>query len=1204
MADYDPTRESKRQIEDLLRRAEAKKTALDTLAERRGVNPVLNFISREEARFEGDIRKYKGTVADIARKRRVTELAGPGEIREVESSVAKILDKLGYVVESLSRGVTKISQVTAETLQEYRDAIRQDIYISKPRAVAMALSTATPIFGYFIGKFFETRLFQRITEGIKEKFLNAISFVADKLRSMWGGVTEWFRRRAEERAYRGKIERVKVKAPKLQEGGYVRRTGVALVHEAEVITPVEKIFRYIEEKTGKKDILEKIEAWIKELTYGVIDLEKFIKRERVEQRSFIESFVKNWQEERHFEEKDWRERVVRLLAELKTGLFGMTSAIRIAWQRTLMEHPTLRFLIGLGTVLKVGFLKPIKWLFGVRGGYRAMLPRGVNVLGNIQDTLFLIFTNMMPKLDQIMLSLKQMVESLTGREAEAVKEQTYSLYDKIREFLGTKTKETPVRVLLWKKFIDALELREESLREAGITGFASFLSPFRVLGMLFGRAKGRTVPGVKSGFADAEKKWASFVEALKKIKKRVIFGGIAGAAAGLPIPIPGLSLVTGAAGAAVGAATGFYAEAKKQAPQVTAMAKRFFKWGILGFLAAPLIPFVGPVGGIALLGTIGAVKPYLKRIGELPGAQTLWGKIKEWSIEAKFRFKEQWKRIHDRLVEIKENTAQPWWKKWLAKFGLLAMWVLGKIKTFLLNPAWFFTKLLYKIPRALIEGLLLGGRGIGRGIVLAGRGVGRLLSRMGPWGVTAAISGGLMAAADAREAARRAKEWGVPTWAAMVGGVLGSIGGGLEGLKEGALKGAALGAAAGSIVPGVGTAVGAGIGAIAGAILGYIGGENIAKAVTVVWKQVSRLAEATWKWVKYPIEVAVGAVRELASWISEKWDSIRDTTKTVIDKVTFFAKRSAENLIDSFVTIFKFLHNIGTSIKDWIIEKIVVALPFLRPLMAPYIAAYRVGKAGFEAVREIAKPVAAAGARVVEEVAKPAAAVGARVVEEVKEPFVSYYKRIRGMIIAREGAKIEQLQEPVRRNLEAMAEEFKAMTGRPLTVNSAYRSREEQARLYMEKGPGLAAPPGRSLHERGLAVDVSSIDARKLEELGLLQKYGFARTLPHEPWHLTYQSVGDAITVRDTAGRTFLTMKSLAAMRASEALLGAAGSSEVARALAAGMANLSKQIQHVMTNITNVYNTTMQNMNAGGGRAAYQSPYDSELTIVLSGNVP
>ncbi len=86
--------------------------------------------------------------------------------------------------------------------------------------------------------------------------------------------------------------------------------------------------------------------------------------------------------------------------------------------------------------------------------------------------------------------------------------------------------------------------------------------------------------------------------------------------------------------------------------------------------------------------------------------------------------------------------------------------------------------------------------------------------------------------------------------------------------------------------------------------------------------------------------------------------------------------------------------------------------------------------------------------------------------------------------------------------LIAMAKEYHEKTGRKLVINSAFRTQEDQARIAREKGGVGVAKPGRSLHEFGLAVDISSNNAEELDKLGLMKKYGFTRPLAGEAWHI------------------------------------------------------------------------------------------------------
>jgi len=94
------------------------------------------------------------------------------------------------------------------------------------------------------------------------------------------------------------------------------------------------------------------------------------------------------------------------------------------------------------------------------------------------------------------------------------------------------------------------------------------------------------------------------------------------------------------------------------------------------------------------------------------------------------------------------------------------------------------------------------------------------------------------------------------------------------------------------------------------------------------------------------------------------------------------------------------------------------------------------------------------------------------------------------------------LNPQMKERLAGLAKEYNEKTGQKIQINSGYRSPEEQAALYAKIGPPNAAPPGRSRHESGLAIDMNSADANKATELGLMAKYGFTRPVRGETWHV------------------------------------------------------------------------------------------------------
>lgn len=69
-----------------------------------------------------------------------------------------------------------------------------------------------------------------------------------------------------------------------------------------------------------------------------------------------------------------------------------------------------------------------------------------------------------------------------------------------------------------------------------------------------------------------------------------------------------------------------------------------------------------------------------------------------------------------------------------------------------------------------------------------------------------------------------------------------------------------------------------------------------------------------------------------------------------------------------------------------------------------------------------------------------------------------------------------------------------------ITVTDGFRTREQQAAAYARK-PELALPPGRSLHELGLAADLEGGPVGKPGWAEILATYGL-RHIKNEPWHV------------------------------------------------------------------------------------------------------
>ena len=132
---------------------------------------------------------------------------------------------------------------------------------------------------------------------------------------------------------------------------------------------------------------------------------------------------------------------------------------------------------------------------------------------------------------------------------------------------------------------------------------------------------------------------------------------------------------------------------------------------------------------------------------------------------------------------------------------------------------------------------------------------------------------------------------------------------------------------------------------------------------------------------------------------------------------------------------------------------------------------------------------------------------------------VNLYQQKRHFLLARDDLYLtEETFEAANRMFEAA--EQQGLNG--FIVTSAYRTREDQQRIYLESAEGYAQKPGCSEHETGMAFDVTArSDDGNFEATKQCQwlkknchKYGFIQRYPegkeqitgvaYEPWHYRY----------------------------------------------------------------------------------------------------
>jgi len=116
------------------------------------------------------------------------------------------------------------------------------------------------------------------------------------------------------------------------------------------------------------------------------------------------------------------------------------------------------------------------------------------------------------------------------------------------------------------------------------------------------------------------------------------------------------------------------------------------------------------------------------------------------------------------------------------------------------------------------------------------------------------------------------------------------------------------------------------------------------------------------------------------------------------------------------------------------------------------------------------------------------------------------------------------LNEDMSSRLRAANDAWQAKTGRELPLTSGARSTEEQIQLFGKRksNPNLVAKPGTSLHEKGMAADISSeVPAAFLDQFGLHRPFG-----SKDPVHVeinpksSYVAKGPSVTVAGAPAST------------------------------------------------------------------------------------
>jgi len=396
----------------------------------------------------GNISNVSRTVSNMQKdvKQRLSDtqrsIDESQSVSMVQRSMSAVLDKLAGTVEALSKGIKTITidtaKATKDVIGQYGKAIGEDISYNKQSMIAMSLAKATPLYGYFAAKFMETDVFKKAAERMKAS-----------IGKVFGSVAGIFRRG---RKGKGNIDD---DIPKMARGGYVKKGGLAQLHAGEMVAPIEKILKRIDDSiTITKDLAKITE---KTSLHLATDLKGYIKSSSSSDKknmNVFRSLIRTWKEvsERTFTEKP-EERMARSLLAIQDILGAQIGTWKQVQDEMLANHPTLvkmKLAFGLMSGALTAPYKIIRAFMRVRGwgGYRAKLSKSKNPLQATAENIASLYVDLMWRLDNIIPILKLSAQAnrdvaakLTGNTYPRVsgipKEKNWSIRKVASKVIGT-----------------------------------------------------------------------------------------------------------------------------------------------------------------------------------------------------------------------------------------------------------------------------------------------------------------------------------------------------------------------------------------------------------------------------------------------------------------------------------------------------------------------------------------------------------------------------------------------------------------------------------------------------------------------------------------------------------------------------------------------------------------------------------------------
>lgn len=327
-------------------------------------------------------------------------------IEDVQNSMNGVLSNLNRTVGAIGQGFAKVATSTAKAsgdlVRGYGKAISEDISYNKQNVIAMAMARSTPLFGYFAAKFVETDVFQKAKERMKQSLGDALGSVTTKFKDSFTSLFEKLKLKKSDKTVSGLTNKTG-KVPKMQHGGYVEKGGIAKLHAAEVVMPIETVLEKVDASIA---ITKELATITKKAQLNTLSkMSAYVADTREMQKvGIFKGFLRALKNTQTQYEQPAQLRMLRAVLSIQDSLGATIGTWPQVWQKMLVQHPTLRQLVFFTKSLYKGLAAPFKWVYAVfkaRGGYAGHLSKSKNPMVAAAENIGLVYSEGMWRLDNI-----------------------------------------------------------------------------------------------------------------------------------------------------------------------------------------------------------------------------------------------------------------------------------------------------------------------------------------------------------------------------------------------------------------------------------------------------------------------------------------------------------------------------------------------------------------------------------------------------------------------------------------------------------------------------------------------------------------------------------------------------------------------------------------------------------------------------------